>query len=515
MKTETFFPLRSHLTKILVAGVLFVLPLSVTGCQDGELSDPEIAEAIERELIYDPVVLASDIYAQVEDGIVNLRGTTSNLMARDRTERIAETVKGVRSVVNEIDVEPDEARSDEEIGNGVEEALYRDPATDSYEISVNVHDGEVELTGTVESWAERDLSSAVAKGVKGVTGVDNRITVEPADVRNDLEIQREVERTLRWDVLVDHALIRVSVEGGTVFLRGAVGSAAEKRRARRDAFVTGAQIVDDSQLLVQRWARDEEFRQDKYAGVSDEDIEKALRDAAERAPRLYEGDLTVTVQDGAATLEGSVPTLKGLRTATDVAHSTVGVDQVVNRLIVEPVEPPSDEEIVEDVRSSLEESPLVSADDAQVSVLRGVATLTGSVETSFQRAYAEDIASKSRGVIEVQNDLAVEDDTAPLLYDPFVWRFDPRGFYGYMAESYSTEASDEVIRESVQQELFWSPFVDESDIVVTVEDGVVSLTGTVNTLREQADAIENAYEGGAIWVEEELVVTTLGGTPDG
>lgn len=58
----------------------------------------------------------------------------------------------------------------------------------------------------------------------------------------------------------------------------------------------------------------------------------------------------------------------------------------------------------------------------------------------------------------------------------------------------------------VEDKLWWSPFVDEEDIEVSVENGTATLTGTVESWSEHSAANENAFEGGAAWVNNELVV---------
>jgi osmotically-inducible protein OsmY len=63
------------------------------------------------------------------------------------------------------------------------------------------------------------------------------------------------------------------------------------------------------------------------------------------------------------------------------------------------------------------------------------------------------------------------------------------------------------IREDVKDELFWSPYVDENQVNVSVENGVVTLTGNVANLSERYAAEDNAYEGGAKDVHNELTVT--------
>ena len=66
--------------------------------------------------------------------------------------------------------------------------------------------------------------------------------------------------------------------------------------------------------------------------------------------------------------------------------------------------------------------------------------------------------------------------------------------------------SDADIREDIESELAWSPFVDANEVTVSVENGVATLTGTVDTWAEYNAARENAYEGGAASVITKLEV---------
>jgi osmotically-inducible protein OsmY len=161
--------------------------------------------------------------------------------------------------------------------------LFNDPVTESYEVSVEAdEDGKVQLTGMVDSWQEKNLTESVVKGVRGVTAIENAIEIEFASRRLDTEIRPEIERRLQWDVLVDHGLIDVAVDAGVVTLSGIVGSAAEKRRARNDAWVGGVKSVDVSGLTIERWARDEDLRRPGPRRVIDADHAASL---AKRAAR--------------------------------------------------------------------------------------------------------------------------------------------------------------------------------------------------------------------------------------
>lgn len=487
-----------------LAALLLWTPLLAAG--QSPLPDQEITDAIEDELRYDPAISPATLDIHTENGIVTLRGSTDNLLAKERAARVSETVKGVRSVVNLIQVNPPILRSDEIIEEDVEDALLADPSTESYEVLVRVEDGVVTLTGTVDSWTEKKLAGTITKGVRGVTALENRIDADLSVIRDDHELEREIKRVLRWDVLVDGALMEVEANEGRVTLRGVVGSAAEKRRAVTDAHVAGVASVDASELTVARWARDEALRADEPAILPDREVEEAVKMALRHDPRVSQGDVVVTADDGRITLRGEVESLKAWRAAGNAARHTLGVTFVENRIRVRPEESLGDGEIQSMVREALIRNPYVDGESILVTVTGGIVTLSGSVDSSFQRATADDVAARVSGVVEVENFLSVPAVEAPLVYDPFVYEVDPRGLTWYRFQPFFTTTSDEVIEEAIEMEFFWSPFVDGSDINVMVEDGVATLTGTVDSVRERDDATENAYEGGAVWVDNELIV---------
>ena len=76
----------------------------------------------------------------------------------------------------------------------------------------------------------------------------------------------------------------------------------------------------------------------------------------------------------------------------------------------------------------------------------------------------------------------------------------------YEPDQPSAGKSDWEIEQNIEDEFFWSPFVDGDDITVQVEDGVAHLTGTVDTWSEYEAARENALEGGAVIVDNDLLI---------
>lgn len=62
------------------------------------------------------------------------------------------------------------------------------------------------------------------------------------------------------------------------------------------------------------------------------------------------------------------------------------------------------------------------------------------------------------------------------------------------------------LKRDIERSFFWSPFVYRHDIKVTVDNGVVTLTGTVGTYLGFVEADRDAHKSGAIAVVNRLTV---------
>jgi hypothetical protein len=109
-------------------------------------------------------------------------------------------------------------------------------------------------------------------------------------------------------------------------------------------------------------------------------------------------------------------------------------------------------------------------------------------------------------VTEVVNNLRVDDSLEPYAYDPYVDEDLTPEFLWYDYRPYYSMKSDAEIYEDIHDQLFWSPFVDSDEVVVTVDDGIATLTGVVDGHFESNAAVENAFDGGATWVRNKLEV---------
>jgi osmotically-inducible protein OsmY len=469
-----------------------------------KLADREIVAAIRRELARDPGVAPSDVELEVTDGIVELTGTVDNVLAKERATRRTELVKGVRAVSNRIVVRAPPI-DDAVLARDVKDALQFDAATHAYEIDVAAKSGVVTLKGTAQSHGERLLSGRVAMGVRGVAEVKNAIDVDRRIKRADSAIASDVESRLRWDALVDHALVRVAVKDAKVSLTGVVGSAAEKQRAYWDAWLQGVSDVDVSGLEVKGWARNLDLRRDKYVVRSDAEVMGAIKAVTGDDPRVRGAAVDVSVAGGVATLKGTVASLKAKKAAEQLAENTVGVLGVDNQLEIRTTTALTDSELQRRVHAALSLDPDTVADPIAAKAEAGTIVLSGPVSSYFQKAEAESVASDVLGVRTVDNRIEVKKPAPAFTYDPYLYPF-----YPYVKtrnwRSAKNDRADVQITRDIEAQLFWSPFVSSDQVHVLVENGKATLTGEVGSTRERSVATQDAYAGGATLVDNQLRV---------
>jgi len=474
--------------------------------RDRALSDGAIEAEVQSELLLDPGVELSNVTVRVNDGIATLSGRLDSLGERNRAVKVTQTVRGVRSVLDRTSIPVRSELSAARLTSRVEQALLRNPATESFEIEARAtDDGTVTLEGAVDSWREKELAETVVSAVAGVTELSNQLSVAVVTGRTDSEMKAEIEEALRWDALVDERSIDVQVQDGTARLSGAVGSSAERSEAVYDAYVRGIRRVDDSGLTVVSWARDRMQQQPNLKDVDDSELEAALETALSRDPRVDASKVEPSVRSGVVSLQGRVDSLTAKRTAAGIARRTTGVLAVNDALTVKPTSPRADDVLRSDVRQALAAHPSVDELELSVKVDDGVVTLAGRDASTYQKLRASRIAEDVLGVVRVDNDIEVTSNDAlphrPYADDVYIHDY---AWYDYQPRE-ATQPDVEIAAE-IRDELWWSPFVDSEEVAILVDDGIVTLTGVVDSWTEREAATENAYEGGAVWVDNDLGV---------
>lgn len=484
-----------------------VLPPLQAATTKKEITDHGITAAVEGGLILEKGVSPNDVDVSTSQGIVSLSGSVNNLLAKERAVKIAESIRGARGVIDRTSVTP-VSRPDEDIRKDILTALLQDPATESYQVAVSVQDAVATLTGSVGSYAEKQLAARIAKGVKGIKEIRNDVSINYLAKRTDAEMAADVKARLQWDIWINGGLINAAVKDGKVTLTGTVGSVISQSRAFDDAWVNGVTSVDDNGLKIEPWTRNEARRKFKSAIRSDREIKQAVQAALRLDPRVAAFSPDVTVEGGVVILDGGVGNLTAKTAAEQDAKNIVGVWRVDNFLKVRPKGRPTDAEMEKQLKAALLWDPLLDSSTIDVAVINRAAYLSGAVDSGFQKAEAQDVASRIKGVLLVRNHLKVEPEFSIFYYDWPYYSYYNRSPYSVW-ETFGPQPylSDEQIKKNIEDAFFWSPFVDSDDIKVTVHLGVATLTGTVGSWIGWGEADKDAHKSGATAVRNSIKVT--------
>ena len=175
-------------------------------------------------------------------------------------------------------------------------------------------------------------------------------------------------------------------------------------------------------------------------------------------------DVTVKVIDGIVELNGSVPTYAAKAAAEEDAYLASDVTTVINNLEVRfPTARtiPTDAEITTSIENKLYWNSQINATGIKVQTTDGVVSLTGVVDTYWEKSLAEDIALYTEGVIEVMNDL----DVTPV-----------------------KSVVDIDIEKDIKKAFRRNSIIDDTKINVSVNGGIVKLSGLASSYFEKSRA---------------------------
>lgn len=205
------------------------------------------------------------------------------------------------------------------------------------------------------------------------------------------------------------------------------------------------------------------------------------------SPYLRANDLKVSVHDGKATLTGNVAESVNKDLAKQIALGVDGIKSVDNNIEIQsdyktPAqsaergygEKVDDATITSTVKSKLLWSRYADGLTADVDTRRGKVNLSGTATSKEAKDFAGRLAMNTRGVHAVNNELVVQ------AAKPAV------------AQTEEQHISDGWITTKVKSTFMYSSNVNGSDIDVSTNGGIVTLTGKVDSGAERALAIELA-----------------------
>jgi osmotically-inducible protein OsmY len=162
----------------LVPGVLLVTNNIHIRLSHKTPPDDLVQSNIRNVLFYNPSIDAARIDVIVSKGLVTLKGTVNAFWKKQKAEEIVSNIRGVQKIINELGVVTTLQHADEDIANHIIESFTQDMYIISSNITVQVNNGTVTLTGTASSWIAKRKAEEIANNTSGVSNVDNRITVQ-------------------------------------------------------------------------------------------------------------------------------------------------------------------------------------------------------------------------------------------------------------------------------------------------------------------------------------------------
>lgn len=209
-------------------------------------------------------------------------------------------------------------------------------------------------------------------------------------------LAQHVVDELRWDPKVDSDTIAVDADGGTVTLRGTIGSLRQRREARRAAErVYGVvEVVDnlDVTLLTEHRREDAELRGDVLQALMLDAVVPSTVDA--------------TVTDGFVDLTGTASWQYQREEAEFVAGNVPGVLGVRTTVVLTSPAPYAPE-VKHSIRKALERDAKLDADRIAVETINGIAVLSGTVRSWSEHDAAVTAAWAAPGVTAVEDRLVV------------------------------------------------------------------------------------------------------------
>lgn len=211
------------------------------------MSDRQLRSNLLDELEFEPGVDATNIGVQVENGIVTLTGHVQSYAQQVAAAACAWRVKGVRALVQDLEVRPlgqpvgDELLAERALN------LLRWDSTVPHSVRVTVHDGWVTLGGDVEWQYQRCNAETDLRRLSGLSGLTNEIRIVPRTFLQPAAVKTLIDDALKRIAVVESDRIQVDVaDDGSVRLSGRVQSLAERLAVERAVWsAPGVSHVND------------------------------------------------------------------------------------------------------------------------------------------------------------------------------------------------------------------------------------------------------------------------------
>ncbi len=218
-------------------------------------------------------------------------------------------------------------------------------------------------------------------------------------MKNNETLQKDVQDAIKWEPLLHAAEIGVTAKDGVITLTGVVDSYAKKLEAEDAAKnVAGVKAVAEEITISFNGG----------AKHSDSQIATEIVNAFKFNWEVPEDKIHVKVENGWITLTGEVEWNYQKDAARKAVKNLPGVMGVTNNVTIKSNWRDGIEK--SDIERALGRNWSIDSEDVNVAVSGNRVTLTGMVESIYERDEAGRIAWNTPGVNSVDNELVINYD---------------------------------------------------------------------------------------------------------
>jgi osmotically-inducible protein OsmY len=217
------------------------------------------------------------------------------------------------------------AIADSFLKTDIQEALEFEPGLKSLNIIVNVENGIVTLSGSVENYYEKYLAEKAVKNIHGVKGIIEELQVKFGESlqRSDEEIAKAAIRTLEWDSSLPKDKIKVVVEHGIVKLSGEVEEQHQRARAYQNVrYLYGVRSIISTIFL------------NPPMSIKPELVSSKILSEFQRNATIDARKVRIETQGSKVILRGSIRSWVEYEEARHAAWSVPGVTEVDSKQLI-------------------------------------------------------------------------------------------------------------------------------------------------------------------------------------
>lgn len=187
-------------------------------------TDAEIQQIAIEQLEWDSRLLESDLQVSVKNGEVTIFGTASSNFAKESAETDILEIPGVIKVTNQSVIIGNKKglNADSELKTIAWNRLLWNPNIEVSNIDLNVNNGVVQITGTIDAYWKKIRVDELIHEIDGVKEVENELEVVPKHRYSDQEITENIISAVNRNHQINPDQIKINVQNGIVTLAGTV-----------------------------------------------------------------------------------------------------------------------------------------------------------------------------------------------------------------------------------------------------------------------------------------------------